>query len=475
MDDAAFAIPLFLLFVSAIAILALSLSYKELKKQIETLKQNDVKLREKMDKTLQEYNSILKEYLDAKTNGTISYPLEKEIQELFNNNLSDKSPKQYLSSLMADFLTIELQKAENTLKNSRYIDDRRRAPKIAEMRETASKIVREAVLEKYSFEERFVKGFLSNRSNLDTIPYMSFIYADLCTADFAAITQWLSWYSSSADLKKAASITALRENAHSRIEQLKWSEYQLNYLLTLYPTLQEVIETETSQLELSVDEVQDFDPVRKFLTTEEWKALSETERNQLALDRYVESHKKSKWQIGRDYELFVGHTYRSMGYKVDFYGTYMGLEDLGRDLICKKGSKTLIVQCKYWSKEKQIHEKHIMQLFGSLTQYKIEHSGEKVSGVLVTNITLSEVARKFAEALGISFSEGLEFGEFPRIKCNIGHDEKGNITKIYHLPMDQQYDKTKIDQPGERLVYTVAEAEAKGFRRAHRWHSRTEA
>ena len=83
------------------------------------------------------------------------------------------------------------------------------------------------------------------------------------------------------------------------------------------------------------------------------------ERNQLALDRYKASHKKSKWQIGRDYELYIGYRYSQSGYSVDYFGSYMGLEDLGRDLICKKGNKVLIVQCKYWSSKKEIHEKHI--------------------------------------------------------------------------------------------------------------------
>ena len=63
------------------------------------------------------------------------------------------------------------------------------------------------------------------------------------------------------------------------------------------------------------------------------------ERNQLALDRYKASHKKSKWQIGRDYELYIGYRYSQSGYSVDYFGSYMGLEDLGRDLICKKGNK----------------------------------------------------------------------------------------------------------------------------------------
>jgi len=40
------------------------------------------------------------------------------------------------------------------------------------------------------------------------------------------------------------------------------------------------------------------------------------------------------------------------------------------------------------------------------------------------------------------------------------------------LPMDQQYDTTKINKKdGDFYAFTVQEAEDKGYRRAHKWHS----
>ena len=50
-------------------------------------------------------------------------------------------------------------------------------------------------------------------------------------------------------------------------------------------------------------------------------------------------------------------------------------------------------------------------------------------------------------------------------------DIKGNIStdddeKIYHMPGQRFYDKTKIDRPGERMFCSVAEAEAAGWRAA---------
>jgi hypothetical protein len=42
---------------------------------------------------------------------------------------------------------------------------------------------------------------------------------------------------------------------------------------------------------------------------------------------------------------------------------------MGRDLIVRRGTELRVIQCKYWSKEKTIHEKHIFQLFGSTLEY----------------------------------------------------------------------------------------------------------
>jgi hypothetical protein len=72
-----------------------------------------------------------------------------------------------------------------------------------------------------------------------------------------------------------------------------------------------------------------------------------------------------------------------------------------------------------------------------------------------------------AQALSVEVMEKEPLGEFPRIKCNINTGETGQKTKIYHLPMDQQYDRTIVgNQDGEFYAFTVKEAEDAGFRRA---------
>ena len=211
----------------------------------------------------------------------------------------------------------------------------------------------------------------------------------------------------------------------------------------------------------------DVDPVRLWLTSEDYERLAPSERNQWALDRWG-SRRKSRWEIGRDYERYIGYLYEQKGYKVYYQGILEGLADLGRDLIAKDRGETLVVQCKNWSRHKTIHEKHVNQLFGTATKYSIDFPDEVVRGVLTVSNELSPLARRFAEHLEIEVHEKVPLKEYPRIKCNVNRQTK---EKIYHLPFDQLYDRTIIEpERGEFYAWTVAEAEGRGFRRAWKWH-----
>ena len=184
------------------------------------------------------------------------------------------------------------------------------------------------------------------------------------------------------------------------------------------------------------------------------------------MDNYV-ANRKSKWQVGRDYEMYIGYLCEQKGYKVEYTGIIQKLEDMGRDLVATKGNEVLIIQCKNWAQEKTIHEKHIFQLYGTVIMYSL-NSMLKVRGVFITTTKLSPTAKRVAEYLGIIVMEQEPLGEFPRIKCNIN---RADGEKIYHLPFDQQYDKTVIDAGnGECYALTVAEAESKGYRRAFKHH-----
>lgn len=175
------------------------------------------------------------------------------------------------------------------------------------------------------------------------------------------------------------------------------------------------------------------DEAHHWLSQSVYDSLSSTEKFQKALDRYIKSRSKP-WQIGRDYERYIGFLYEKQGYSVHYHGIVEGLNDLGRDLICKNKNETLIVQCKCWSKMKTIHEKHINQLFGTKVMYGIKNSSENVHAVFITPTSLSPTAMDFARALGIEVQDNISYDkQYPIIKCNIA---KKDGTKIFHLPFD---------------------------------------
>jgi hypothetical protein len=208
------------------------------------------------------------------------------------------------------------------------------------------------------------------------------------------------------------------------------------------------------------------DPVRLYLSREEYDKLSPGEKNQLALDRYWQ-RRRSRWEIGRDYERYIGYIYECDAWAVSYQGILEGLEDLGRDLVCKQAGHTQVVQCKCWSEHRQIHEKHITQLFGTTVKYEIEHPGERVTPVLFTSTVLSDRAREFAAHLDVVVREQVPLVTYPSVKCNVS---RRTGERIYHLPFDQMYDRTLIEEErNECYVSSATEAEELGFRRAWRW------
>lgn len=266
-------------------------------------------------------------------------------------------------------------------------------------------------------------------------------------------------------------------------------KYKLRYYENLFPWLVDFSQEDVDDLiemimtPKALNEAEsDIDPVEKWVTAGEYKKLSVVERNQLALNRYW-SKKKTPWEIGRDYERYVGFLYEKQGYSVFYQGIIKGLSDLGRDLIVTKGNTVEIVQCKCWSMHKTIHEKHIFQLYGTTIEYYLKNLAPSSSaptlfdlkpletgalrGTFYTSTALSDMARKFASVLKIQIHEQQPLQEYPSVKCNVSR--KTN-EKIYHLPFDQQYDKVLVEEErNECYVTTVREAEDLGFRRAYRW------
>ncbi len=272
------------------------------------------------------------------------------------------------------------------------------------------------------------------------------------------------------------------------------TNYLLEYCRFLAPWLDEYIGMETEELDVIIREIhaawskreEEFvEEVKRQVGPKKYEALTPSQRLQRALDWYWEKPDKSNWQIGRDYERCVGYLYEQKGWNVYYHGK-KGYEDLGRDLVCKRGNSVEIVQCKCWAREKTIHEKHIYYLFGTTVEYFLENFGDRedlqlalfpsliqerqVVPKLVTTIDVSPKAAQVARVLGVAI-EKTPFQRYPSVKCNVS---RRTGEKIYHLPFDQQYDTTLIEE--ERLecyVETIAEAEALGFRHAFRWRGET--
>jgi len=271
----------------------------------------------------------------------------------------------------------------------------------------------------------------------------------------------------------AKTVREVRVTHRHTVERLKLLEYQLASYEEYFPFLSEyreaILDEAVDLRKDAVEELEEADPAlsRGYLAREEFDRLSQTEKFQLALDRYWKA-KKSSWEIGRVYERMVGYRYENDGWKVDYHGIRTGFADFGRDLICRRDSLAHIVQCKCWSADKLIREKHIFQLFGTTTLFRIHHPDTTVVPVFTATCPLSEDAQAVADRLDIDVRH-TPLERYPMIKCNINLDTG---EKIYHLPFDQQYDRVIVGNvTGEFFASTVKDAEEQGFRRAWRWKS----
>lgn len=313
----------------------------------------------------------------------------------------------------------------------------------------------------------FEKNFLDGRK------WLADLIAEHEVAKDQALEECLR-YKSRPAITAANEVSRIKKEKKALIKENILLKSELETIKEYFPVVeeyeQEILEETNGFLPLDLTDDSGVDRVRRFMSPEEYKKLPTSERNQLALDRFLKHTSQS--YVGKLFELQLGWEYEQANYLVEYTGIQDKKKDKGRDLICKEFAgmgDTLIVQAKCWAAKKTIFEKHIFQLFGTVFEYKRKHPGEVVRGVFVTTTKLDDFARDCAKELGIDVEENYKLRkDFPMIKCNISSSGE----KIYHLPFDQQYDKVKIDKQGEFLALTVKEAEAAGFRRAMRWHGK---
>lgn len=312
-------------------------------------------------------------------------------------------------------------------------------------------------------------------------PTLAKAFGDYLALRDDQIAAWLRNKSHPA-LKASAVVQDMKAERRKLAQKCKVLEYMLLYYEELFPALRDYREVDNPDdiTDQRVDSEED--PIKQWLSAEEYQQLPRIQKFQLALDRYWKKP-KSSWQLGRDYERYVGYHHEKEGYVVIYQGIIKGMEDCGRDLICRKGEEIIIVQCKYWARGKVVREKHINQLFGTCVEYWVNQTKGHVCQMelfpdllnlhrivprFITSTVLSDTAKDFAKALGIHVVENFALNPYPCIKCNVS---RINGERIYHLPFDQQYDSTVVEtNRNEFYAETVAEAEAQGFRRAFKWH-----
>ncbi len=305
-----------------------------------------------------------------------------------------------------------------------------------------------------------------------TFKWVSGIISDMKTIEDEYLAEYLENKQRPA-IEKAKEVRELRIEKKELIQKNKELEYELEYIRSMFPDLDNIDDI-CEKRDIVVDD--EIDTVNTILINNsiDFKELTNVDKSILALEIY-KNRKKKRWEIGRDFERYIGYRFENNKYLVEYYGIHKKLEDLGRDLIAHNEKEILIIQCKYWAKAKMIHEKHIAQLYGTTILYKLEHPEEKrtIKGYFITHTELSSVAKAFANALNVRFEENIDIPDYPMIKCHIGRDDYGNKTFIYHLPMDQQYDNI-IMKNSDKIIYkyNISDAEMEGYRRAFKWRGK---
>jgi Restriction endonuclease len=315
-------------------------------------------------------------------------------------------------------------------------------------------------------------------------PWLASAFADLYALDFEREAKRLVHKSHPA-VRAADVVQEYGKKHRETVRELRTVRYRVEYYEKIFPWIADYVgdDVPDSAVDVSgVEKLDEDDPAKFWLSKADYDRLPTVEKYQRALDNW-KRRQKTNWEIGREYERYVGYVYETQGYDVQFSGAIHGFEDMGRDLIARREQELSVIQCKYWSSEKEIREKHIFQLFASALEYGYRFGGlvrdgqysfvstsldaPKIIPVLYTSTKVSEVAHDVAKILNVTIHEHVKISDYPVIKCNISTRE---AQKIYHLPFDQQYDRVKIKHAGERYVYAVADAEKMGFRRAWKWH-----
>ena len=99
---------------------------------------------------------------------------------------------------------------------------------------------------------------------------------------------------------------------------------------------------------------------------------------------------------GKDFELYVGKEYETLGYTVSYNGIGRKRKDGGIDIIAKNYQEILLIQCKNW-KSKKITHKELKEFIANCMIYKEKYLKNEKRNIKNIYITSNDILEKSAK------------------------------------------------------------------------------
>lgn len=220
------------------------LNYSKCKKELEEEKKKsshlEVTLKNKQEKFKQLsdfFYSRIETESPTDKQGILVYIVDMCKKKIVKSKISeDKLPAEYKKHYG--------ENGEIYLK--RYIEDDKQ--KLQQISEPVYFSLLETLSQTMLLPSDILDAIAAFKSNLTVFPYMAGIVADFETYGIELLASKLDWGYSQERLKKVKSIREIRRDAKAMVEKNKESQYQLAYLLELYPALSDVIECDFCDL-----------------------------------------------------------------------------------------------------------------------------------------------------------------------------------------------------------------------------------
>ena len=211
------------------------------------------------------------------------------------------------------------------------------------------------------------------------------------------------------------------------------------------------------------------DPARRWIAKAEWDRLSEVERNQLALDRWLAPAEQTRGRRApQTYKKCVGYSARAgwMGCGVPRSRTRR-VEDLGRDVDRSQGwpHGGHAVQTVGTSDGPDPARRHVHQLVRRLVRGSMRRDlpGSIITGTFDDDVLALRTLQSLRPpSLGSrSRRKPRDSANFPRIKCNVGRGRRAHLPPAVRSAI--QLDCGRTTRRGERYALTCTGSGGRWF------------